>query len=132
MRIKTLDGKVIKWNPKGDSPVTDSKKRSNLHSSAFNILTEKFTTAAILQEVSVPIRYGEKLYLDFYIPLHRIAVEVQGEQHYKFVPHFHGTVYGFLQSKKRDAEKKEWCLINNIRLVIFNYNEELNDWRSKL
>jgi hypothetical protein len=55
------------------------------------MLHEKFPTLQILEEVSIPLRSKETLYLDFYIPLIKKCIEVHGEQHYKFVPFYHTT-----------------------------------------
>jgi hypothetical protein len=85
----------------------------------------------ILEEVTIPISKKDRLYLDFYIPVLGTAVEVHGEQHFKFVPFFHGTAYGFLQHRQRDAQKIQWCELNNIQVISLNYNESIEEWRDK-
>ena len=37
----------------------------------------------------------------------------------------------FYKAKARDAEKREWCELNSIRLIEFNFNESTDDWRRK-
>jgi hypothetical protein len=68
---------------------------------------------------------GQKLYFDFYIKELRTYIEVQGEQHYKFVKHFHGTRENFLKQKKRDSLKVECAINNDSYLVRFMYDEKI-------
>jgi hypothetical protein len=72
------------------------------------------------------------LYADFWLPLRNKIIEVHGEQHYKFVPFFHGTQLNFLASKANDNKKKEWCLINGIVLVELPFNESTEQWQSRI
>ena len=86
----------------------------------------------MLQEVAIPLRRTEALYLDFYIPLLKKAIEVHGEQHYKFVAHFHNNAMGFIKHKKRDNDKKEWCEINGIEYIELPYNESIEQWKQRI
>lgn len=54
--------------------------------------------------------------LDFYIPEIEVAIEVQGNQHFEYVPHFHGTYQNFLDQRRRDIHKKEICFERGITL----------------
>ena len=56
------------------------------------------------------------LHLDFYLPDYNIAIECQGEQHFKMVEHFGGEE-GFIKRKERDAIKFEKCKEHNINLL---------------
>ena len=38
----------------------------------------------------------------------------------------------FYKAKARDMEKREWCELNNMRLVELNYNEDIDEWRKKI
>lgn len=70
------------------------------------------------------VRYrGQKLFFDFTIPDLNVYIEVQGEQHYKFVPFFHKFASNFRQQKFRDQVKQEWCAENDIILVTISYKE---------
>ena len=54
-------------------------------------------------------------------------IEIHGRQHYEYVPFFHGSYLGFSDSLKRDRDKKEWCFLNKISLVVLPYNR-VEDW----
>jgi len=132
MKVTDLLGNISNWQLKGDIITKDTRDRSQYHINTRSIIKEVFPTTTVLEEVSIYIRPREVLFLDFYIPLHHLAVEVHGKQHFEFVPHFHVDRYGFAKHKKRDNEKLEWCQINNIRVIILSYNEDQDVWRNKL
>ena len=95
MRVVDLDGNASVWKIKGHIVKNnDSRPRSKHHLKARALLKEMFPTCQLIEEVSIAPRKGEVLYLDFYIPLHSLCVEVHGEQHYKFIPHYHGNMMG--------------------------------------
>ena len=103
---------------------------SQQHLRARAILKELFSLNQILEEVSLP---GTKLLAaDFFIPDLKMMVEVQGQQHYKYVPHFHGNASGFRASQKRDNNKKTWCELNQISLIELNSLESDDEWRARL
>lgn len=60
--------------------------------------------------------YGGRLELDFYIEELHLAIEVQGEQHYRFVPHFHQTPERYAYMLQCDREKRSICKERNITL----------------
>ena len=64
--------------------------------------------------------------LDFYIPEYNIAIECQGEQHFKSVDYWGGE-NAYNKRKKLDLKKKNLCKINNINLYYVLYNENLNE-----
>ena len=53
--------------------------------------------------------------LDFYLPKYNIAIECQGEQHFKVVEHFGGEKE-FQKLLRRDKIKKQKCDTNNLKL----------------
>ena len=126
MKVVSLDG--VESNMKFLHRAEGRQHCSDLHKEARGIISQIFKTDQVFEEVPVP---RERLTLDFFIPTRKLAIEVHGEQHYKFVPHFHITKFGFLQSKKRDARKKEWCHINNIILVELKYDER-DGWETAI
>ena len=60
---------------------------------------------------------GSRLTLDFYNANKKIAVEVQGAQHTKFVKHFHKNHFKYADQLKRDEQKLNFCQANNIKLA---------------
>jgi len=92
-----------------------------------NILKELFPYNIILSEQY--IRYkGQRLFFDFFVKDLGIYVECQGQQHFKFVRYFHGSMEGFRKQKERDdlkleyVEEHEWfCLAR------FNYDEYITN-----
>lgn len=117
MKFKTLNNKEIYIDVRPSNFPLRSKEDSksygqyNLGLSIRSIYGEK---ALILEEFPLP---EERLWLDFYLPHHCIAFEYQGKQHDEFSKFFHGNKQGFKASKKRDAKKRQWCIINDITLV---------------
>lgn len=69
---------------------------------------------------------GERLFFDFFIKELLCFVECQGQQHTKFVKHFHGKKENFLAQKFRDNLKIDYVQKNNMYLVRFNYDEVIN------
>lgn len=61
---------------------------------------------------------------DGYNKDHRIAFEYHGKQHYIFPNHWHKTEKIYLEAKQRDLEKEQYCLNNNIKLLIIPYTTE--------
>ena len=47
----------------------------------------------------------------------KIAIEVQGSQHTKYVEFFHGNRFQYLQQLKRDEKKLKFCEANDIALI---------------
>lgn len=71
--------------------------------------------------------HGNKLFFDFYVPEIKSLFECQGQQHFKFVSHFHGDREAFMGQKKRDNLKLEYIQQEDMYLVYINYNEEVTE-----
>lgn len=67
----------------------------------------------------------ERLEIDVWIPDVKIALEYQGEQHSKHIPHWHGE-NGFDDQKKRDARKIMLCKKLGYRLMLFGPKDNLD------
>jgi hypothetical protein len=132
MLIKDLDGNNHNWLLTGNMAKGNTANKSSLHLEARKLLTENFPTLQILEEVPIPLRKGDTLFLDFYLPLKKICVEVHGEQHYKFIPFYHSTLFNFIKAQKRDKEKQEWCENNNIKFIALSFDEDYNQWNERL
>ena len=70
---------------------------------------------------------GTQLSLDFYNHNRKIAIEVQGAQHLKFVKHFHKTRANFVRQIRRDNKKLEFCEMNDIKLIEIYPDDELSE-----
>ena len=126
MNVIGLDGRNYHWKVK-------SKVRSNAskpHIRCRELLKQLFPLDQIIEEIYLP--GAGKLYLDFYLPLRKLAIEVDGRQHVKYIPHFHGTKLNFFKSLRRDDKKRHWCELNNIILIKLEQDEKDDDWRRKL
>lgn len=129
MRVVGLDGADYKLRLTGHS--AQREDCSSYHRQARDLLRELYPFDSVLEEVHLPGCEGG-LYLDFFLPLRRLAVEVQGEQHYRFSPHFHGDRKGYLEAQRRDQNKREWCQKNNVRLVELPYHENRDRWSERI
>lgn len=131
MLVKDLDGNNYNWLLTGNMAKGKIDNRSSLHLATRKLLSVSFPTLQLLEEVPIQIRKNEILYLDFYIPLKKICIEVHGEQHFKFVPFYHTTMFNFLKAQKRDRDKQEWCEINDIKYIALRFDQNEDEW-SKL
>lgn len=73
----------------------------------------------------------ENLRLDFYLPDYNIAIECQGEQHFKPIDFAgRGTEWAktlFKENKIRDERKKKICEANGIKLIYFAEKQFVNE-----
>ncbi len=119
MKVKDFSGRECAWPRKKDCKDKELINKSTLHCQALSLLQELFPTQLILEEVYLP---NSRLHLDFYLPIEKIAIEVQGSQHYKFSNHFYSNRLQFLKAQVRDKQKKVWCDENKIRLVELSFD----------
>lgn len=66
---------------------------------------------------------NSKLLFDFLIPELKVAIEVQGEQHYTFNKFYHSDKSDFIQQKYRDTLKTQWCDEHEYNLVTIHFSE---------
>lgn len=132
MLVKDLDNQTHNWLLTGNMSKGKIDNRSSLHLTARKLISGYFPTLQVLEEVPITLRRNEILYLDFYIPLKKICIEVHGEQHYKFVPFYHSNILNFLKSQKRDREKQEWCELNSIQYIVFKFDENEDTWNERI
>lgn len=105
--------------------------KSSLHQAAYKLLKAFYPLVVICQEI--PACCGpDTLYLDLFIPNKMLAVECQGEQHYKFNKFFHANKLDYYKGVQRDKMKRSFCELNNILLVEFPFNEGIAQWRQRL
>jgi hypothetical protein len=97
--------------------------RSKLQFSCGELVKEFYDGTLVLEDFPTP----EGFYLDFYLPTRDRAIEVQGEQHYKFNNFHYKSEKEFKNAKERDKRKREWCRKNGIELIIVDNVDELRE-----
>lgn len=65
-------------------------------------------------------------YYDFYLPECNIMIEYNGLQHYKPIKFFGGQK-GFNYLQSRDKIKEQYCLDNNIKLLVISYKDDIEN-----
>jgi len=70
---------------------------------------------------------GHNLELDIYNDELKLAIEYNGIQHYKYIPHFHKNEEAFKAQQYRDKLKEERCRQNGIKLIIVPYTVKHHD-----
>jgi very-short-patch-repair endonuclease len=93
----------------------DKKCRSKLQKKVKDLLYSNWVSDIVFEELPV---LGTRMTLDFYNANKKIAVEVDGNQHYKYNKFFHSNSrQNFLSQLQRDEKKEYFCEINKIKLV---------------
>lgn len=132
MKVTGIDGREYNWVLRGHSVRPgDERPRSKYHRRARALLGRLFPLDSVLEEVFLP-GLPQAAYCDFYLPLRRLMVEVQGEQHAEFVEHFHGDRLGFLRACGRDGDKRAWCGINGVTLAELPCGEDDDGWARRI
>lgn len=90
----------------------------------YSRLCNEFPDLEILYEYS-PDWLGKQRF-DIYIPKYNIAIEYNGEQHYKPIARF-GGVLGYNKTVERDSYKLEKCKANNCKLYVLKYDYKNDD-----
>lgn len=130
MKVTGLDQKEHVWNFTKYKNVNTNC--SEPHKRARMLLWALFPFDTIYEEVTIPGIKTEitqrALIADFYIHAHRLMIEVQGEQHYKFNSFFYSNKLAFFRAQKLDKLKYEWCKLNKIRLIELPYDKTDDEW----
>ena len=130
MNIVGLDDREYSWNLslyRNNQRATASAG----HVKARTLLKELFPFDAVLEELTLP-GLKPKLFADFFIASQMLMVEVNGRQHYEYVPFFHKTKHNYFKALRRDALKGEWCVKNHICLMSLNDEESVDEWRNQI
>lgn len=77
----------------------------------------KYTVRENIRPDWLTTKNGDRLELDFFIDELDIAIEVQGDQHYRFVEFFHENVTGYIEQVERDKQKRKICDLKGIKLI---------------
>tara|TARA_B100000497_G_C7617540_1_gene370938 strand:+ start:449 stop:856 length:408 start_codon:yes stop_codon:yes gene_type:complete len=93
----------------------EKKCRSKLQKKVKDLLYPNWVSDVVFEEFPV---LGTRMTLDFYNANKKLAVEVDGNQHYKYNKFFHSNSrQNFLSQLQRDEKKEYFCEINKIKLV---------------
>lgn len=88
----------------------------------YDVLKQLFPHSIIVREHYIYYK-GTRLFFDFYMKGLSVYIECQGEQHYKYIKHFHGAVENFRAQKHRDNLKKEYIEEDRGRTLVFFYDK---------
>jgi len=111
----SLSGRSQNKNVKSKRIDWDLHSRSKIQKAVKDILFEIWEDHIVYEEFPV---YGTRYSLDFFNATRNIAIEVQGSQHTKYNPFFHGgNPLNFGSQLKRDDQKREFCELNDITLI---------------
>lgn len=69
-------------------------------------------------------RLKKPLVFDFFLPIHNILIEFDGEQHIRPIERWGGEK-AFVLQKKRDLIKNEYCIDKKIKLIRIKYYENI-------
>lgn len=121
MRLYDISGRLVN-RPVNQYVIDwDGKSASNIQFKVKQFLKPYWRQYMVYEEFPV---FGTQMRVDFINLSLRIAVEVNGDQHYEFNEHFHrGQPANYLYSIKRDALKEKWLHRNNFKIVEI-YQEE--------
>ena len=123
MKFKTLSGStaelrnarkyLVKW---------EAESKSKFQFSVKDFLYPYWRSDIVFEEFKL---VGTRLSFDLYNANKKIAIEVQGAQHTKYVKFFHGNRMKYLEQLKRDDKKFRFCEINDINLVEIYPNDKI-------
>lgn len=132
MKFKTLNGRerkivginkyLVEW---------EGTSKSKFQKSVKDFLKDYWTRHVVFEEFPIA---GTRMTFDFYNANKKIAIEVQGGQHRKYVPFFHGGYKSnYLMQLKRDNQKHDFCELNDIKLIeIYEEDKLSKDFFKKL
>jgi very-short-patch-repair endonuclease len=116
VKLKNSTKYLIKWNGKCRSKIQERVKA---------LIQPYWAADIVFEELRV---IGTRLTIDFYNANKKIALEVDGNQHYKFNKFFHSNSrQKFLSQLQRDEDKEYFCEINNIKLVRILESDKLSE-----
>jgi len=122
MRLYNIRGKLQSKSVTKYLVDWDKKSRSKLQFNAKQFFKSYWENHIVYEEFPV---FGSRMKVDMVNATKKIAVEVNGQQHDSFNKFFHGNSRTkYLQSIKRDAEKRQWLELNDF-IIIEIYEKDL-------
>lgn len=68
-----------------------------------------------------------RLHFDIFDLTANIVFEVQGDQHYHFVKHFHGKINKFERQQMNDKRKVQACEIAETKMIIIDTDTQISE-----
>lgn len=126
MIFTTLNGSKKRLSkPKKYIVNWDGSSRSKRQYEVKQFLKKYWADDFVFEELPM---VGTRLSFDFYNSSKNIMVEVQGGQHLKYTPFFHGKAKSqFVGQIRRDNDKLNFCNINKIPMVEIYPKDEVNE-----
>ena len=132
IRVIGFDQREHKFNFAKNKSRKYLENKSSLHTKTREIIKDLFPNLSVYEEVTLPgskkIGRSSLLYADFFIPELMLIIEAHGRQHYQYCSFFHKDKMDFLNAKKRDLDKIEWCEINNIKIAVLPFDRK-EEWK---
>jgi very-short-patch-repair endonuclease len=125
MKMFDIHGDLVNVDVRASSYPVKFKSKSSLQGQVGKWLEEHFLRKTVLEEFSVP---GTRFHVDYFLPEVGLIVEINGDQHYKHVAHFHGskeTSKKFAKQLGRDRKVIEWAEMNGFDLIEIRTIEDL-------
>lgn len=121
MRLKNINGRLVNKNVNKFLIDWDDKSRSIVQAKTKKFFQTYWRNDIVYEEFPV---YGTRLKVDILNATRKIAIEVQGAQHYQFNPFFHaGSRIKYQQGIKRDMQKRDWLELNGYKLIEIREDE---------
>ena len=129
MKLLDINGKEVRVQIRQSDYPMREVSRSKIQHEVGQKLQEMFPHETILEEFTIP---GSMLKVDFLIIRLGIAIEINGDQHYAYNPHFHQerSKMGFANQVKRDVKKANWCEMNGFKYIEVRKLEDLDGLKS--
>lgn len=129
LKCLTNDGHIILKNYSNlvDGYFDYSKKEKHISKGEQKIagILDDLDVVFIRQYTFKDCKKQNKLLFDFYLPDYNICIEYNGEQHYKPIKYFGGEEK-LKRQKENDKIKENYCINNDIKLIIIPYTEFKN------
>lgn len=114
MKLRTLNGREVKWNPMKYQIDWDHKV-SGPQKAAQDFLRPYWQHDLVLSEARIP---SSLLRIDIWNVSKGVVVEVSPTSvHSEYNPFFHGSVSGYRGVIKRDLDKARWVELNGLLLI---------------
>lgn len=100
-----------------------NRKLSRGHAALLGIMQRLLPGEEIVTEHQV----GERLRLDIYCQSYRLGAEYHGRQHFYYSDLFYSSESDFKAAQQRDDRKLELCKEQGIALVVFRWNDKMDE-----